>query len=96
MGPRSYTGGFNNMVMSMRGAMVLARSLNRTFVMPASRNDRYNQYDEFRFRQALDMDALKSDWPCFIDSDKPWGNKPYVRTLSPTHHPCRRSGFEGD
>eukprot|EP00959_Pyramimonas_sp_CCMP1952_P428124 8966530-Pyramimonas_sp.AAC.1 len=38
-----------------------------------SRNDRYNW---LRFDVALDMEALRNFWPCFISSDKPWGTRP--------------------
>lgn len=70
LGPRTYTGGFNNMLMTFQAALLLARYTNRTFVVPAARNDRYN---DFRFSWAVDYDALKPVWPCFFDSDTPWG-----------------------
>mmetsp|Transcript_8743 Transcript_8743/g.13874 ORF Transcript_8743/g.13874 Transcript_8743/m.13874 type:complete len:446 (+) Transcript_8743:63-1400(+) len=73
LGPRTYTGGFNNMLMTFQAALLLARYTNRTFVVPAARNDRYK---EFRFSWAVDYEALKPVWPCFFDSDTPWGEGP--------------------
>ena len=73
LGPRTYTGGFNNMLMTFQAALLLARYTNRTFVVPAARNDRY---DDFRFSWAVDYEALKPVWPCFFDSDTPWGETP--------------------
>jgi hypothetical protein len=70
LGPRTYTGGFNNMFMTFQGALLLARYTNRTFVVPAARNDRYQ---DFRFSQAIDYDAMRKVWPCFHDSNKEWG-----------------------
>ena len=35
LGPRTYTGGFNNMLMTFQAALLLARYTNRTFVIPA-------------------------------------------------------------
>jgi len=72
-GPRTYTGGFNNMLMTFQAALILARYTNRTFVVPAARNDRYN---DFRFSWAVDYAALKPVWPCFFDSDEAWGEDP--------------------
>lgn len=73
LGPRTYTGGFNNMLMTFQAALLLARYTNRTFVVPAARNDRY---DDFRFSWAVDYEALRPVWPCFMDSDAPWGEGP--------------------
>ena len=73
LGPRTYTGGFNNMLMTFQAALLLARYTNRTFIVPAARNDRYN---DFRFSWAIDYDALRPVWPCFMDSDTPWGEGP--------------------
>ena len=73
-GPRPYTGGFNNMLMSFQGSLLLARATNRTYVVPAGRNDRYNQKQgEFRFKDVVDLEEMKRVWPCFVDSNKPWG-----------------------
>ena len=54
LGPRTYTGGFNNMFMTFQSAILLARYTNRTFVIPAARNDRYT---DFRFSQAIDYEV---------------------------------------
>ncbi|CAL6390520.1 unnamed protein product [Bathycoccus prasinos] len=70
LGPRTYTGGFNNMFMTFQSAILLARYTNRTFVIPAARNDRYT---DFRFSQAIDYEAMRPVWPCFHDTNVPWG-----------------------
>eukprot|EP00854_Cymbomonas_tetramitiformis_P026888 gene26888-33057_t len=67
LGPRTYSGGFNNMMMTLESAILLAKATNRTFIVPPSRNERYNW---LRFRMAIDMEPLRNVWPCFIDSDE--------------------------
>ena len=61
------------MLMTFQAALLLARYTNRTFIVPAARNDRYN---DFRFSWAVDYEALRPVWPCFMDSDTPWGEGP--------------------
>lgn len=63
LGPRTYTGGFNNMFMTFQSAILLARYTNRTFVIPAARNDRYT---DFRFSQAIDYEVRRRDHVFFL------------------------------
>lgn len=63
LGPRTYTGGFNNMFMTFQSAILLARYTNRTFVIPAARNDRYT---DFRFSQAIDYEVRRRDLISFL------------------------------
>jgi hypothetical protein len=67
LGPRSYTGGFNNMLLTLENAFLAARLTNRTLVVPPSRNERYNW---LRIDAALDQEQLRHFWPCFIGSDE--------------------------
>jgi len=63
LGPRTYTGGFNNMFMTFQSAILLARYTNRTFVIPAARNDRYT---DFRFSQAIDYEVRRASLSSFL------------------------------
>lgn len=67
LGPRSYTGGFNNMLLTLENAFIGARLTNRTLVIPPSRNERYNW---LRIDAALDQEELRQFWPCFVGSDE--------------------------
>mmetsp|Transcript_6111 Transcript_6111/g.8286 ORF Transcript_6111/g.8286 Transcript_6111/m.8286 type:complete len:384 (-) Transcript_6111:171-1322(-) len=66
------------MMMTLEMAMHVAGATNRTLIIPPSRNDRYNW---LRFDAALDMEALRGVWPCFLGSNQEWGTQPAPTTL---------------
>ena len=51
------------MFMTFQSAILLARYTNRTFVIPAARNDRYT---DFRFSQAIDYEVRRRDFIFFL------------------------------